>query len=316
LGYNGNVLPIVLALCAGLANALATVLQRLGVEATPGGTASSGRLIASVLKRPVWFAGLVCMIASFLLQALALSAGTLSTVQPVMVTELVFLLAILGIWFHRALGWREWVGACGTAIGLGIFLAASTPTGGGLKPDIGDWGLVLGCSAAGLVLALACAHRGRRSWRAAWYGVAGGIAFALTAAFIKVTTDYAQSQGLARIFLHWQPYAIAAAGLIGLVVTQHALQAGPIAASQSALLIVNPMASILMGILLFGDHLQTTRGRAAADALALGVMFVGLIVLSHSPLIASSAEDEQLSRRPGAAGPGRPAGSGMEVAEG
>src|SRR5579864_1547790 len=256
-------MPIILALGAGLANALATVLQRLGVEATPGGTTSSGRLIANVLKRPIWFAGLVVMMASFLLQALALSLGNLSTVQPVMVTELVFLLAILGIWFKRSLGWREWAGAGGTAVGLGIFLAASTPTGGGLKPDIGDWGLVLGCSAAGLVGALLAARRGPRSWRAAWFGVAGGIAFALTAAFIKVSSDYAQSQGLARIFVHWQPYAIAAAGLVGLVVTQHALQAGPIAASQSALLIVNPLASILMGVLLFGDHLQTTRGREA-----------------------------------------------------
>jgi drug/metabolite transporter (DMT)-like permease len=307
------VLPIVLALCAGLANALATVLQRLGVEATPGGTSGTGHLIANVLRRPVWFAGLLCMIASFLLQAVALSFGNLSTVQPVMVTELVFLLVILGVWFHRPLGWREWTGACGTAVGLGIFLAASTPTGGGVKPNIASWGLVLGCSAGGLVLSLAAARRGPRSWRAAWFGVAGGIAFALTAAFIKVSSDYAQSQGLGRIFFHWQPYAIAVAGLVGLVVTQHALQAGPIAASQSALLIVNPMASILMGILLFGDRLQTTRGREAVDALALAVMFVGLIVLSHSPLIASSAEEEQLSGHAGSAGR---ASGGMEVVEG
>jgi drug/metabolite transporter (DMT)-like permease len=301
-------MPIVLALGAGLANALATVLQRLGVEATPSGMTSSGRLMASLLRRPVWFVGLLFMVASFLLQALALSLGNLSTVQPVMVTELVFLLAILGIWFHRPLGWREWVGACGTATGLGIFLAASTPTGGGLKPDINAWGMVLGASLVGLVLSLMLARRGPRSWRAMWFGAAGGITFALTAALIKVSSDYAQSQGLPRIFLHWQPYAIAVTGLLGLVITQHALQAGPIAASQSALLVVNPMASILMGVLLFGDHLQTSRGRELVDALALAVMFVGLVVLSHSPLIAASAEDEQLSARPIATVP--PAGVG------
>lgn len=293
-------MPIVLALCAGLANALATVLQRLGVEGAPSG-AGTGSLLASVLRRPVWFAGLLCMIASFLLQALALAFGNLSTVQPVMVTELVFLLAILGIWFRQSLGWREWIGAWGTAVGLGIFLAASTPRGGGLKPDINAWGMVLGASAVAMVGALLLARRGPRSWRAAWFGVAGGVVFALTAAFIKVSSDYVQSQGFGRLFFHWQPYAVAVAGLLGLVVTQHALQAGPIAASQSALLIVNPMSSILMGVLLFGDHLRTSRGHELVDALALAVMFVGLIVLSHSPLIASSVEDEQLGPRAAAA---------------
>jgi drug/metabolite transporter (DMT)-like permease len=304
-------MPIVLALCAGLSNALATVLQRLGVEAAPDTATSSGRLLASVLKRPIWFVGLLFMMASFLLQALALSLGNLSTVQPVMVTELVFLLAILAVWFHQTVGWREWVGACGTATGLAIFLAASTPRGGGLKPNINSWGMVLGASSVGTVLALAAARRGPRSWRAAWFGVAGGISFALTAAFLKVTSDYANSQGLGRVFVHWQPYAICVTGVVGLVVTQHALQAGPIAASQSALLIVNPMASILMGVLLFGDHLQTSRGREAVDALALAVMFVGLIVLSHSPLIAASPEDEQLTRREEPVA----AGAGVEVAE-
>jgi drug/metabolite transporter (DMT)-like permease len=291
-------MPIVLALalCAGLSNALATVLQRLGVESAPSSATTSGSLMASVLRRPIWFVGLLFMTASFLLQALALSLGNLSTVQPVMVTELVFLLVVLAVWFHRTIGWREWVGACGTAVGLGVFLAVSTPTGGGLRPDITSWGMVLGASAFGIVLAVLVARRGPRWWRAAWYGAAGGIAFALTAAFIKVSSDYVQSQGFGRLFGHWQPYAVAAAGLLGLVVTQHALQAGPIAASQSALLVVNPMASILMGVLLFGDHLQTSRGREAVDALALAVMFLSLIVLSHSPLIASSAEDERLTQ--------------------
>ena len=289
-------MAIVLALFAGLSNALATVLQRLGVESAPSGATSSGSLLASVLRKPVWFVGLLFMTASFLLQALALSLGNLSTVQPVMVTELVFLLVVLGVWFHRPIGWREWVGACGTAVGLGIFLAVSTPTGGGLRPNITSWGMVLGASAFGMVLSAVLAQRGPRSWRAAWYGAAGGVAFALTAALIKVSSDYVASQGLGRLFFHWQPYAVAAAGMLGLVVTQHALQAGPIAASQSALLIVNPRASILMGVLLFGDHLQTTRGRVVVDAMALGVMFVGLIVLSHSPLIAASAEEERLSQ--------------------
>jgi drug/metabolite transporter (DMT)-like permease len=286
-------MAILLALCAGLSNAVATILQRIGVEASP--SSSTSGLLASVMRRPIWFIGLLFMTASFLLQAFALSFGALSVVQPVQVTEIVFLLAILGLWFRRPLGWREWLGAVGTAVGLGVFLAVSAPTGGGLRPSVTSWGMVLGAACGGILIALLAAGRGSRSRRAAWYGVAGGIAFAVTAAFLKVSSSYVQANGISHLFIHWQPYSVAIAGLAGLLISQHALQAGPIAASQSALLIVNPVSSILMGVLLFGDHLQTSRGRLAVDVLSLCVMFLGLFVLSHAPLIASPGAEEHLS---------------------
>jgi drug/metabolite transporter (DMT)-like permease len=286
-------MAILLALFAGLSNAVATILQRIGVEASPASSTSG--LMASVLRRPIWFLGLLFMTMSFLLQAFALSFGALSVVQPVQVTEIVFLLAILGLWFRRPLGWMEWLGAVGTAVGLGIFLGVSAPTGGGLRPGITSWGMVLGAATGAIVISLCAASRGSRSWRAAWFGVAGGIAFAVTAAFLKVSSSYVRVAGISHLFVHWQPYCVAIAGLAGLLISQHALQAGPIAASQSALLIVNPVSSILMGVLLFGDRLQTTQGRLAVDVISLCVMFIGLFLLSHSPLIASPGAEEHLS---------------------
>lgn len=283
------------ALCAALSNALATVLQRIGVETAPTDANSSSKLMGSVLTKPVWFVGLLFATASFLLQALALSFGDLSTVQPVMVTEIVFLMAVLGFWFRRPLGWGEWAGACTTAIGLGIFLSVSSPTGGLRRPSITSWGMVLGAASVGMVLSLAMTRFGSRSWRAAWFGAAAGVLFALTAALLKVSSDYVSRQGLGHLFFHWQPYAVAATGLLGLVIVQHALQSGSIAASQSALLIVNPVASILVGTLLFGDRLRTAGGRLFIGGFALFVMFVGLFILAHSPLISSPEHEEQLS---------------------
>lgn len=280
-----------------MSNALATVLQRIGVEeSAPSGPRSSGKLMASVITRRVWIVGLLFATASFLLQALALALGDLSRVQPVMVTEIVFLMAVLGFWFRRPLGWAEWSGAIATAVGLGVFLYVSSPTGGGVRPDLGSWAMVLGAAVGGLVLSLAMTRFRSRSWRAAWFGAAGGICFALTAATLKVSSDYVARQGIGHLFFHWQPYVVAASGLVGLVIVQHSLQAGSIAASQSVLLIVNPVASILIGTQLFGDRLQTAGGREAVDALALTVMFVGLFILAHSPLVSSPDAEEHLSR--------------------
>ena len=279
-----------LALLAAGANALATVLQRLGIEEASPSLASSRALMASLLRRPIWFAGLALTTVSFLLQAVALSIGNLTTVQPVMVTEILFLVIILGTWFHQALGWREILGAMGTTAGLGVFLAVSSSTPGREHPSHSDWVLLLIACIGGFAVSILAGHRGPRWWRAAAYGVGAGVSFALTAAFIKTAADQ-WSQGPIHLLTHFEAYGIVVAGLSGLIISQHALEAGPVAASQSTLLVVNPIASIVMGKWLFDDQSRASGGRAIVEALALAVMFAALFVLSSSPLVATGAEE-------------------------
>lgn len=289
-------MAIVLALIAAGANALATIMQRIGVEEAARPGPGSRLLMAGVLRRPIWFMGLVLAATSFLLQAFALSLGNLSTIQPIMVTEILFLVLILGLWFQQPLTAHDWLSAIGTSAGLGVFLAVSAARGGNERPAVEDWILLLVASAGAMAISWFAAKRGTRSWRAACYGVCAAIAFALTAAFIKAAADL-WPHGPAVIFTHFEPYGIAIAGFVGLVVSQHALEAGPVAASQSALLIVNPVASIVMGVFLFGDRLQIAHGRREVEIVALVVMFFSLYVLSHSALISSSHAAEQLSSR-------------------
>ncbi len=135
--------------------------------------------MAAVLRRPIWFAGLGLTTGGFLLQALALSFGNLSTVQPIMVTEILFLVLILGTWFHHQLRWIDWVAAFGTALGLGVFLWLSYSKAGHSYPTEFDWFLLLVAAVGGIGLGVLAAQRGRRSWRATCYGVSTGICFAL-----------------------------------------------------------------------------------------------------------------------------------------
>jgi uncharacterized membrane protein len=120
----------VLAVMAAFANALTSVLQRMGVESAPADTNLKLSLIAYAMRRTVWIAGFVVLVLAFLLQFLALHFGHLTTVQPILTLELPFLIAILGIWFRLPLGWKEWVGASAATGGLAAFLALSAPSGG------------------------------------------------------------------------------------------------------------------------------------------------------------------------------------------
>jgi hypothetical protein len=96
------------------------------------------------------------------------------------------------------------------------------------------------------------------------------------------------------VFFHFEPYAIAVSGLSGLFLAQNAFHAGPITASQASLVIVDPIASIVIGVSLFGDNLRGSYGALALDAAALAVMSMGLFVLCRSPLIQTTGSNDTL----------------------
>ncbi|MGO9198879.1 MAG: DMT family transporter [Acidimicrobiales bacterium] len=289
-------MTIALALAAALCNALATIFERLGVETAPADAALHWRLVAHVLRRPIWFLGLGAMIGAFLFQAAALDQGGLTIVQPILVTELLFLVVILRVWFGRVLGWREAIGCVCTVAGLAVFLAVSNQGGGMALPAGTDWAMVIGACAVGIAFSVSLARRGSRARRAAWFGVASGVAFALCAAFIKAATTLLSQGGVAFMFGHFEPYGVALAGGLGLFLTQNAYHAGPITASQATLLIVDPIASIVIGVGVFGDNLRGGVGILSVDALSLSVMSLGLFVLCHSPLIVNTTAEDRLSR--------------------
>jgi drug/metabolite transporter (DMT)-like permease len=273
-----------LALLAALCNALTSVLQRMGIESAPKDSTLKLSLLTHALRRGVWLLGFAFMIASFLLQATALHFGSLTQVQPVLTLELVFLVFLLMAWFRFRIGWREWCGAAAASAGLAGFLLFASPQPGRETPRPADW-LTVGLSCAGVVvLACALALRGPRWWRAAMFGLGGAVTFAFTAALTKVVTGYV-SGDWASIFSHWQTYALAVCGVTAVFLAQNAYHAGPLAASQSTLVLADPLASILIGIALFGDQLRTTGAWGPLEAASLLLMFAGALVLCLSPLV-------------------------------
>lgn len=274
----------VLALGAALANALTSVFQRMGVEGAPADDTLKPRLLLNAMRRGIWLAGFALMIASFLLQAVALHLGRLSEVQPVLTTELLFLVLILGSWFHFTVGWREWLAATAAAAGLAGFLLFAAPRGGNQVPTGAEWAEVGSACGAAIVVAVFLALRGPRWWRAAMFGAAAAIAYAFTAGLTKVVTDYVSSDW-ASVFRHWQTYGLAIFGVLAVFLTQNAYHAGPIAASQSSIVLIDPLASILIGVGLFGDDLRTTGAWGPLEALSLLVLFAGALVLCRSPLV-------------------------------
>lgn len=289
-------MAFLLATLAALCNALTSTLQRVAARKAPPDSSFRLKLIAYLVHRPVWFLGMFFLIGGFLLQAGALYYGQLSQVQPVLVSELVFTLVIIFVWFRSRIPLRDWLGALAICIGLAGFLVVADPTPGHQTPGFWHW-VGAGAAVVAVVLcALGIAQRGSPARRAALYGTAAALIWAFTAALIKTMTNVIQT-GWGQLFVHWPVYAVAVTGIAGLFIVENAFQAGPLTASQPALTIVDPIASILLGVWLFGDRL---RGGLGPEILTLLVMAAGVVLLGRSPLITGSGPDGKGSGRPGA----------------
>jgi drug/metabolite transporter (DMT)-like permease len=290
-----------LAVLAAFSNALSSVLQRIGVQNAPSESTMSLSLMRYAFRHVVWFVGLALIAAGFLLQAVALRFGNLSQVQPIVTTELLFLVLILGTWFRYRLTWRELTGAAAAAGGLAAFLVVADPGGGTGIPGARRWIELAVVVGALVVVTAALGFTGPRWFRAAMFGASGALMFAVSAALTKQFTTLV-TEGWGHVFTTWVPYALVGCGLIGLFLSQNAYHAGPITASQSTLTIVDPLASVFIGIWLFHDHLASSGWRLPVELVAMVVVIVGVLVLSTSPLVAGAKDEapggDTLARQP------------------
>jgi len=214
----------------------------------------------------------------------ALRYAQLSAVEPIVVLELP--LTVLGAsWvFHARLPAREWSALGTMTAGMALLVASLSPHEGPAHPTSAvAWAVGVGVSAAAMVALVAAAPRRANAARAGLLGAATGIGFGMTAAFTKAVV-VGLNHGVAMLFQKWETYAMAASGLISMMLLQNALQAGRLIAAQPAITLLDPFSSILWGVFAFHEHTNTGYWLLAATAGA-GLMITGAVMLSGSPLL-------------------------------
>jgi len=282
-----------LAVTAAFVNALTSVLQRMGVESAPTSTTLRLSLISYAIRRGIWLIGFALMLVEFALQATALRFGELSVVQPILTTELLFLMLILGIYFRYHLGLHEWLGAATIVVGLGAFFLAADPRGGGRVPSNHEWVVASVVLIAAIAATILAALRGPRWWRAAAFGAATAVTAAYNAALTKSVTIYI-TEGWGHVLTHAQPYLLAITGIGTVFLIQNALHAGPITASRTTTVTLNPLISIVLGLTLFGDILRGGTFWVVIECVALAVLVAGVVILATSPLVAGAGAPDEL----------------------
>ncbi len=299
-------MAIFFALLSAFSNATTAVLQRLASVSRSENQKGWHGAVALV-RDPRWLVGLLFMGGTFVFQAIALYFGELAVVQPVLVTELIFTLALRRYWLHDSIRSKTWAAALMICIGLGAFLLAAQPQEGHRVATVGDWVWALSIRGCVILVLLMLSRKGSPARRAALLGCAAALVWAIDAAFVKAATDLLSQSGWSALLVHWQLYAVVASGVLGVLLLQAAFSAGPLAASQPAILIVDPLASIALGIELFGERLRTSPPAIAVSVIGLLVMAAGVIVISASAppvMIGASSKSGSPSAPGGVSGTG------------
>ena len=311
IGASRMDLAILLALAASLCTATSSVCQRLGARHLERDDGSQVRgfdawLVFRLARQPAWLLGFGCMIAGFAFQVSALRFGPLALVQPILAVELLFVFGYL-TWRTRAgrARWREWGAAVAMSAGISVFLGAAAPSGGREHAPASLWWLSGAAALAAVALAVAASAGRTPPRRAACLGIATGIAWGFTAAVIKELSSHV-SGGPAAIFTNWSVYVLAVVGAAAMLLTSHAMAAGPLAASQPGFTIGDPVTAVLLGAFLFNERLGTSPGDLAAEVLGLTVLAAGVAILSGSRLI--TADQAEAGPPPGERAQREPAG--------
>jgi drug/metabolite transporter (DMT)-like permease len=305
-------LAILLSLAASLCTATSSICQRLGarnLEKCGDMRGFDALLVFRLARQPTWLIGFACMIAGFGFQVSALRYGPLALVQPILAMELLFVFGYLALRTRgsRRTRWREWIAAVAMSAGISVFIRAAAPTGGQDHASAALWWLAGAGTLVAVSIAVAASRGGSSSHRAACLGIATGIAWGFTAAVIKELSSHIPA-GPAAVFTNWSPYVLMGVGALAMLLTSHAMAAGPLAASQPGFTIGDPVTAILLGFFVFNERLGTSAAALAAEVIGLIVLALGVWILSGSALItdttkplrpeAGEATSRELTRRP------------------
>lgn len=245
----------------------------------------SFRLLLDLARVPLWLAGIGCMVVGQILGALALSAGDLARVEPLLTTNLLFAMALARLRGGQALGWSGWLGAVALSAGVAMIIVAGQPHSGSENVGALRHWLVIGCVLGIAGVLVGVARRLRVVRRPPLLAAAAGVLYGLQDALTRVSGSIFGDQGLWGLLTSWQAWSVPALAIVGLLLVQSAFEAGPLRQSLPALTVAEPLSGIACGIGFLQDQLKVTPGALALQSAGVLAAVTGVFVLGRHPVM-------------------------------
>jgi len=285
-----DLLSYLFAAIASFGNALSNVMQRKASLQKAPGTEFDAKFLRGLTRNPIWIIGFTGMVMSFCFQAVALSIGELSAVETIITLEVPLTLLVASKVFGGKLTRHEWTAIGLMTLGMIGLIGALDPKPGDEVHVNGPTYFAAGFGTAGTIIVLIALSRARSgALRTVFLGAAAGTSFGFTATLIKETVEQFDANGIIGVFTTWQTYAAAGNGILGILLMQWALHSGPLIAAQPGFTLMDPLVSILWGVLVYDEVVRQGAWLvlAAAGGAAIGV---GVIAMARSPLFEPDGE--------------------------
>jgi uncharacterized membrane protein YeaQ/YmgE (transglycosylase-associated protein family) len=298
---------ILLALACATTFAVSTSVQHQAAEAAPESASGLLGLLAYLIRRPLWLLGQLLATCAFVLHALALHAGALALVQPIVVSGIVWAVPARAAMNRQMPAWSEIRAVVLTASGLAVFLVASSPTQGAVADRGWSSRLVaLGAVVLALLATLIAENiRDHPRQKGFFLGVTAGLLFGLVAGLLKMSLEAFSRGGLHLVLTSWPAWGLLLAGAGGVLTNQRAYRVAALSASMPVLNIVNVLTALTFGYTVFHEVPRHSPLMVVLEVIAMSAVSVGLWLLVNLeegagllPSIATSASSDKPASQP------------------
>jgi hypothetical protein len=239
------------------------------------------RLLGRLVRNRTWLVGWITNLCGVGTQAAALKVGSVAAVQPLMASQLLFVLTLASGEQRRWPSTRDWLSALAVCAGLVLLLTADASSLAG-APHRHRVLMATVCT-VGLIVVLRQLSRHAFPWLAGpLVGVAAGLCHALNAVYLKLTVEDVYHGGAAATLSDWPVYALVLTAVSGMLLVQIAFASGPLPPAIAAMSVTNPVTSFVLGILAFDAPAPRGPGVLSAIAVSGVLIAVGIVGLANA----------------------------------
>jgi hypothetical protein len=287
---------VLLACAAAAFFAAGTSLQHRAASTPPEFGTSAPGLLPRLARQPGWLLGIGLSGAAFCLHAAALRQGSLSIVQPVVVSAIVFAVFVRAGLDRRLPARKETAWATCTWAGLALFIAV-LPSG--TAQHAADSNAARIFFAGGIVITDMAVLWAQKTTiparRGMLLGGAAGVLFGLIAGLVKVLITQT-GVGMPALLGQWTLWAILIVGAGALLINQYAYQAARLSLTMPILNMVDVLVAIGFGSAVFGERHLTSPTQLTAELAGLIAMGVGVWQLARLQDLSTRSRDNHSNR--------------------
>jgi hypothetical protein len=272
---------LLLAVLSAVLYGAGAAVEHRQAARTPAKKAGAGRLLALLVRQPLWLAGAALQGGGFAAHTVALGTCSLAAVQLILGCSLLVSVGVNARLSGRVLPSRCWPAMFTVVMAIGISVALLGPRGSSASYTSGRAALAavvtgmvtIPIAAVGL---LSNGHRARPLLLAVAAGMADTCMAVLTMAFA-----HSFAHGLSGVVTSWPLYGLIVVGLASLTLTQTAYQTDVPLITLPVLTSVTPLASLAVGIVALHETANLSAVRSVTVIACLACGLAALVVLAR-----------------------------------